>query len=39
MQNPDYYKEVADKCLERASKYDIKVMVEQYISVYNAVSK
>lgn len=39
MQNLDYYKEVADKCLERASKYDIKVMVEQYISVYNAVSK
>ena len=39
MQCPDYYKEVADRCLERASKYDIKGMVEQYINVYDAVSK
>lgn len=39
MQCPNYYKEVADRCLERASKYDIKVMVEQYIDVYNAVNK
>lgn len=32
--NVDLYKEVADKCLQRARQYDISKMVEGYISVY-----
>ena len=32
--NVDLYKEVADKCLQRARQYDISKMVEGYMSVY-----
>ena len=31
----DYYKQVADKCYERACQFDIKNMVEGYVRIYN----
>lgn len=35
--HPDKYKEVAQKCQERAAEYDIQKMVKSYIHVYNEV--
>lgn len=32
--NKDYYKQVADKCYERACQFDIKTMVEAYSNIY-----
>lgn len=30
----DYYKQVADKCYERACQFDIKTMIEAYSNIY-----
>lgn len=37
--NPEYYKEVAEKCLVRATKYDISSMLKEYMAVYDEVIK
>lgn len=36
---PEYYQEVASKCLERAKEYSIQLTVEHYLNVYNKVLK
>ena len=33
----EYYRQVADRCLERASRYDIKNTVDAYLQVYDAI--
>lgn len=35
----DYYKQVADKCYERACQFDIKTMVEAYSNIYLSLKK
>lgn len=37
MRDGEYYKTVADKCMERAKKYDISNMVDEYEIVYNTL--
>lgn len=34
-----YYKQVADKCYERAQQFDIKTMVEAYSNIYLSLKK
>ena len=34
LQNPDIYAEIAAKCLDRATQFDIKNMAEKYLQVY-----
>ena len=36
--NPDYYQYIAKACQERASQYDIKIMVDKHIQLYEAIS-
>lgn len=33
-QNPEFYQETAHRCLERARKYDISIMAQKYVSLY-----
>lgn len=35
--NKKKYEKVKEKCFERAKKYDIKIMVEEYIKVYKSL--
>lgn len=35
--NKQYYNEVAEKCVERAEKYDINIMVDKTIELYKSV--
>lgn len=35
----EYYKQVADKCYERACQFDIKTMVEAYSDIYLSLKK
>lgn len=35
--NKQYYNEVVDKCVERAEKYDINIMVDKTIELYKSV--
>lgn len=37
MVDKDYYREVADRCLQRAAEYDIQKTVKEYMQVYNTV--
>jgi hypothetical protein len=39
LENEAYYKEVLNKCIKRAKKYDIDVMVEKYLEVYQEMLK
>lgn len=32
--NPEYYKQIANQCYDRAKKYDIKKTVQEYLKVY-----
>lgn len=32
--NPDFYKEIAEKCLYRAKEFDINKMIDEYIKLY-----
>lgn len=36
-ENPDYYRKVAQACQERAKKYDISVMAEGYLKLYESL--
>lgn len=38
MNNPAYYQSVAEACQERTNQYDIKIMVEKHIKLYEAIS-
>ena len=31
----DYYNRVANRCSQRASEFDIKIMADDYVAVYN----
>ena len=35
--NPDYRKQIAERCYERASLYDIRQTVQSYIEIYQSV--
>lgn len=35
IENPDFYKEIAVKCLNRANEFDINKMIDKYIKLYN----
>ncbi len=37
LNDKDYYKEVADKCYERAQQFDINRMVDKYIKLYESI--
>lgn len=37
--NPDQYKQVASACLQRSKNYDIRLMVQKHISLYEEVLK
>lgn len=36
-ENPDYYRQVAQACQERAKQYDISVMAEGYLELYESL--
>ena len=37
LENENYYNEIVGKCLERASNYDIEIMVNKHIDLYNSL--
>lgn len=37
IENPDYRKQIAERCYERASLYDIRQTVQSYIEIYQSV--
>ena len=34
MNNPEYYHQVANSCMQRAQQYDIKITIKRYLQVY-----
>lgn len=36
-EEPDYARQVAGKCMERAKQFDISVMADNYLKVYNSI--
>ena len=36
-ENPDEYRQVAQRCQERAMKYDISVMARKYLDLYKRI--
>lgn len=38
LSDTDYYKKIAVQCAARATDYDIRTMVEQYLNVYSSLS-
>lgn len=36
-EHPDEYREVAKRCQERAQQYDISIMAENYLRLYNSI--
>ena len=39
MNNPEYYKSVAEACQERANQYDINSMVDNHIQLYELINE
>ncbi len=37
-ENPQFYKEVATKCQQRAKQFDISVMAKQYVNLYKSLT-
>ena len=37
LEDESYYKQIAERCSERAKMYDIHVTVEKYLGIYNEI--
>ena len=36
-EEPSYYRQIADRCMRRASEYDIRKTVDQYLQLYQSL--